>query len=334
MCSRAGYVPRGTEFIRSQVKALLTEWDERGAWTRHKVEEAAEYIRVDASHLWSSPPLDRLNALNGILNVETLELSPHDPSFLSPVQLPITFDKEARCPAWESFVAQVFPDDTQELPWELLAWLMLAYTAIQKAILLLGEGGSGKSRFLTAVRTFLGRANTSAVNLHRLESDRFSVARLIGKLANIFADLPSEHLASRATFKGITGGDSLSAEYKFRESFDFTPFCRLIFSANTPPRSMDGSSAFFDRWLVVPFNRVFRGTTEEIPATVLDARLADPQELAGALNKALAALPHLRERHGFEVTPTMAWEEFRETTDPLAVWLDRATVEGAKKQVP
>jgi putative DNA primase/helicase len=330
------YVSRGTEFVKSQVKGRLDQWGQAGAWTTHKADEVVEYIRVDAPRLWERPSLAEVNVLNGLLDVGDLVLAPHNPDFLSPVQLPVTFAPQAKCPGWEAFVQQVFPSDTQELPWELLAWLMLPDTSIQRAVLLLGEGGAGKSRFLAAVRAFLGIANTSTVSLHRLESDRFSVARLIGRLANLFADLPSEHLASTATFKGITGGDSLSAEYKFRDSFDFTPFCRLIFSANTPPRSKDGSQAFFDRWLTVPLNRVFRGTPEEVPAPMLDAQLSAPQELSGALNRALAVLPRLRARHGFEITPSMlaVWEEFRSTTDPLAVWLDRATMEGAALMVP
>lgn len=46
------------------------------------------------------------------------------------------------------------------------------------------------------------------------------------------------------------------------------------------------------------------------------------------MNKALAALPRLRGRGDFTGSPSMcaAWTEFRETTDPFAVWLDRATI--------
>jgi len=65
-----------------------------------------------------------------------------------------------------------------------------------------------------------------------------------------------------------------------------------------------------------------------VPRTELDARLADPQELSGVLNKALAVLPQLRQR-GFTISASLqqAAEEFRQTTDPLAVWLERHTIE-------
>jgi hypothetical protein len=66
----------------------------------------------------------------------------------------------------------------------------------------------------------------------------------------------------------------------------------------------------------------------EVSRHVLDAKLSDAGELSGLLNKALDALPGLRER-GFTESASMreAWEEFRAMTDPVSVWLDRNTVE-------
>src|SRR5439155_26952992 len=187
----------------------------------------------------------------------------------------------------------------QVLAFEIVAHLMQSDTSIQKAVLLLGEGGNGKSTYLAALTAFLGKDNVSGLSLHCLESDRFAVGRLLGKLANIAADLPSEHLAGTDVFKQLTGGDMVTGEFKYRDSFDFVPFARLIFSANHPPRSADGSAAFFDRWVVLPFERLFRDTAAEIPRPVLDAFLAEPRELSGVLNRALDVLPALITRKGF-----------------------------------
>lgn len=185
------------------------------------------------------------------------------------------------------------------------------------------------------ITTFLGSTNTAAVSLHKLESDQFAAARLIGKLANICPDLPSDHLAGTSIFKAATGGDVLTAEYKFQNSFDFTPFCRLVFSADHPPRSADSSHAFFRRWLVIPFERSF-SPEEQIPRDVLDARLTEPSELSGLLNKALDALEHLNQRRDFSQPGSVkaAWLDFHATTDPLAVWLDRWTIDDVNTFVP
>jgi P4 family phage/plasmid primase-like protien len=316
-------------YVKRQVKTLLVAWERTEEWSSHRSDEVVEYLRADAPELWERPPLDVVNVQNGLLNVHTRELTDHDPRYLSPVQLPIMYEPAALCPAWDQFVSEVFPDDATDLAFEIPAHLMRPDTSIQKAILFLGSGGNGKSTYLGAVCAFLGRANFAALSLHRLESDRFATARLVGKLANISADLPSEHLASTDVFKMITGGDPLPAEYKYKDSFDFTPYARLVFSANHPPRSSDGSQAFFDRWLVVPFLRSFRGTAEEILRDEMDARLSAPRELSGVLNRALDALAGIRKRGGLTESASMraAFAEFRQTTDPLSVWLDRATIE-------
>ena len=251
-----------------------------------------------------------------------------DPRYLSVVQLPVRYDPKATCPNIEAFVASTFPPDANDLAWEIAGVLMVPATWLQRAILLLGEGCNGKSVWLSLLVRFIGKHNVATMPLHKLEIDKFAVSRLVGKLANICADLPSEHLAGTSTFKALTGGDTLNAEYKFKDSFDLEPFARLVFSANHPPRSADSSAAFFRRWVVIPFDHTF-GPDEQIPRDVLDARLQAPEELSGLLNKALDGLRRVqRQRRFSEAESTQAaWRDFHSTTDPLAVWLDRYTVD-------
>ncbi len=327
------YRQHGERTIKASVKKKLEDWGESKKWNSHRANEVVEYIRVDAPELWERPPLHQINVLNGILDLETEELLPHTPVFLSPVQIPVMFDREATCPAWDKFVAEVFPEDAQNLAWEIPAWLMTPDTSIQKAILLLGEGANGKSTYLRALESFTGSRNTANLSLQKIEADRFAAARLVGKLANICPDLPSQHLASTSTFKAITGGDPIVAEYKYRDSFDVVPYARLVFSANHPPRSGDASHAFYRRWEVVPFDRTFE-PSEQRPSGELDADLSDPRELSGVLNKAIEARRRLKSQGFTESESTQrALEEFRDSTDPLSVWLDRNTVEHAEAAV-
>jgi len=327
------YEPEADEHIRRRVKALVPG----RFWSSHLANEVIEYIRVDAPHLWFRPPLETLNVLNGLLDIKTRQLREHSPSFLSPIQIPVKFDPSASCPAWEKQIAATFPSDAVEafVAFQIVAWLMLPIVSIQKAILLLGEGGTGKSTFLTALGAFLGRSNASALDLQKLENDRFARARLLGKLVNICADLPATHLATTSVFKQLTGFDPIVGEHKFENSFEFEPYARLIFAANQPPRSADATGAFFDRWLVFEFRSKFRGTDVELNRMILNAQLSDPGELSGVLNRALDALPKVLS-HGILTTPSMrrASEEFRRATDPLAVWLDSHTIEAPNSFVP
>lgn len=318
----------GKDWIARRCKTILEDLGRPEKWTTYRVGQVTAYIAVDRPALWERPPDDILNVKNGLLDLETGELRPHTPEHLSTVQIPVDYDPDAACPAWEKFVGEVFPEDCQStLPWELAAWLMTPNTSIQKSILLLGEGCNGKSTFLVALEKFLGKQNVAGVSLHKLEASQFASARLVGKLANICPDLPSEHLAGTSVFKALTGGDLIHGERKYGESFEFESYARLVFSANTPPQSADSSHAFFRRWLVVPFDRTFT-EEDEIPRDVLDRRLADPEELSGVLNMALIFYPRIKH---VSVTETesmrRAWYEFREVTDPIEVWLDLNTVE-------
>jgi putative DNA primase/helicase len=331
--AEGAYKNYAERFIKLRVKRILEERNASDKWSSHRANEVIEYIRADAPELWERPPLDRVNVMNGILELSGRQLYPHTPEFLSPVQLPISYDADAKCPEWEKFVNRTFPDDARDLAFEVAADLMTPDRSIQKALLLIGEGDNGKSVYLRAIGAFVGSTNAAGVSIHKLESDRFAASRLIGKLANICPDLPSGHLEQTSVFKAITGGDALNAEYKYRESFEFVPYARLLFSANSAPRAGDASHAFFRRWLVVPFEATFT-EEEKLPREVLDARLSDPKELSGVLNKALDARERLGSK-GFTESRSMkeAAEEFHQMTDPVSVWLDNNTVEGAEAYV-
>jgi putative DNA primase/helicase len=186
-----------------------------------------------------------------------------------------------------------------------------------------------KSIFLSLLQCFIGRCNVSALSLHRIESDKFAVAGLVGKLANICSDLPTVKLSGSSMFKAITGGDTITGERKFKPSFEFRPYSRLVFSANSTPRSDDTTYGFFRRWLLIPFDRTFSDTDAcTVPRSELDARLAATSELSGMLNKALDALPQVQSG-AFRESASMkaAWDDFRCTTDPLAAWLESNTIE-------
>jgi P4 family phage/plasmid primase-like protien len=323
------YRPDGEEFVRRAVKRCLERKRSRNSWSSYRADEVIAFVRVDAPYLEEKPPTEVLNLKNGLLDVgaQSHRLQPHTPDHLSTVQLAAAFDPKAKCPKWEEFVEDVFPSDAVSLAWEIAALLITPLTDIQKAILLLGEGGNGKSTFLAGLTKFLGPTNVSGVSLHRLGADRFAGAQLYGKLANICADLPSGHLKDTAIFKSITGGDSLPVEEKFRPSFDYIPFARLLFSANRPPNTCDPSEAFFDRWIVLPFEGKFRGRKGEVPRSTLDRRLGEPGELSGLLNKALDALPGVRSR-GITATESTraALGEFRRLADPLSWWLSEESL--------
>jgi putative DNA primase/helicase len=330
------YRPDGDMLIRRRVKHLLLDYDCTEMWSRRLAGEIVEFIALDVPELSERPSIELINVENGFLNVRTRQLFPHSPDLLSTIRIPVTFDPQAGCSGIDKFIGEVFPEDAIPLAWEILGDLLTPDRSVQKAICLLGEGGNGKSVFLDLATRFAGSENVCHLSLQRLEADRFSAARLYGKLANICTDLPGERLTSSAMFKAITGCDRITAEVKYRDSFEFMPFARLLFSANRLPGSNDASQAFFDRWLIVPFANRFRQTRREIPRRILEWRLCSPMELSGALNKALDGLERVRKCFRFTEPRDSRVElkRYQAANDLLAAWLDEHTVAGPDEVVP
>lgn len=324
------YQSDGERHLRSRMKRHLKSIGRSDEWSNYRTAEVRGYIEADAPALWERPPLGTLNLANGLLDIETRSIRPHDTSFLTQVQLPVSYDPEATCPFWDTFVSQILSPDCAHFPFELACWLMLPNRNIQKCALLLGEGANGKSTLMAAIVAFLGKRNCIAIPLQKIENDRFSTARLVGKLANICPDIPSSHLQTTDVFKKITGDDTMiDAEHKHIDGFSFDCFARLVFSANQPPTSSDSSDAFFRRWIVVPFEKRFSAEGTATPRDALDPLLQDPAELSGVLNRALDCLPAVHLSTTLTETTSMnhANTEFRRTTDPFGVWLDQNTVD-------
>jgi putative DNA primase/helicase len=310
---RDGAYRPSDDFLRHEITQLLGP-----AWKMRRADETISYLLQSSAALWKEPPTDRIAVANGILTLATRELTAADGKFLSPVQISARFDPHARCPAIDRFFAQVCPTDVPLLH-ELVGHLMVPENR-QRVFMFLGGGGNGKTALVNLLIAFLGHDNISAISLHALEEERFKVAGLYGKLANIFDDLDARALHSTGTFKAITGGiATIEAERKHQQPFQFKPYARLVFSANEPPPTGDSSQGFFDRWVIVPFDQRIRGAAAERKMDELLAELTTPAELSGLLNHALDGRERLERNGGFTISTKTkrAGEDFRITSDTV-----------------
>ncbi len=239
------YVRDGDIAIQRLVKESLTDWGEIDSWSSFRGREVFNYILTGAQQLWTHRPPDEIPVLDGILNLRTITLRPHDPAFLSPIQFPVIFDPDARCEKIDKFFEEVFPKGAADLGYEMITAIIDPAFDDQKADLLSGPGGSGKSTFLTLVINFIGIENVSTLSLHTLENNRFAISELYGKVANICADLPGTRLSHTSNVKSITGGDTVQAEIKNGRFFSFRPYARLLFATNHLPRADDADEAFY-----------------------------------------------------------------------------------------
>jgi putative DNA primase/helicase len=316
------YRPDGKDQIAKATKELLRK---SGFWDSKLPEQVTQYISIDANPLWATPKPHLVNVRNGLLDVNTGKRYLHSPNHLSSIQLPVIYDPNADCDAWDWFLEGSLPQDAAESVFEIIAYAMQTDRSLQKAGLFIGPGEDGKSILLNSISAFIGPSNISNLSLHRLEGDRFACARLVGKLLNVWADLPSHVLPDSSMFKCIVGQDRIIGENKFERTFEFIPYVFLLFSANNHPRVRDAGHAIFRRWHVTQFERTFTDE-EKVPSTELLKLLTEPSQLSGVLNRALAVFPTIRE-NGFSIPESSrnAMDEFISLTDPMAAWLNQHT---------
>lgn len=313
------YVPAET-YVDARLQDLA---DDR--WSKRLRSETFAWLLGCSPGLVDGIGPDIINVRNGLLvwSKGKWRLRAHDPEVRTTVQLPVTFDRDAACPLYDELLETSVPDAaTRDFLDEWSGYNLTSDYAHQKALMLGGQSGSGKSQYLHVLGDLLGRGNTSAVPLQALSGeDRFAAADLYGKLANICADISSHELRMTGIFKQLTGGDVIRAQEKHKQAFDFTNAAKLSFSANEIPTTSDATSAFFDRWIVVRFPHKFRGTADE-RKNIGRSITSSPEEMSGVLNRALRGLTRLRQRDEFTIGRAMreAQAEFRREADSAALF--------------
>lgn len=293
------------------------------------IEKESHYAQIaDAEKQWRLMILKDVNALNpnpyiinlknGLYNVLEDTLSPHSPDYLSTVQLPCAFNPEARCPRFMQFLNQAMDGDEGQigLIQEMLGYTLVPLNSAQKCFVLVGAAGAGKSVLLRVVsEILLGKQNVSNVSWQSL-GERFKTAELFGKLANIFADLPTKSIEDTGIFKALVGEDYLTVERKGCHPFAFRSTARLLFSCNAIPKNYsDRSEGFYRRLIIIRFNR-------SVPEDQRDPDLLQKltAEVDGIFMFALQGLKRLIDRQfAFSLTDANIEElkSYREESDSV-----------------
>ena len=272
-----------------------------------------------------------INLKNGLYNVLEDTLLPHTPDYCSTVQLGVSYRPEAKCPRFRQYLEEVIDRDQIPLIQEMMGYFLVPVTRAQKCFVIVGEGGAGKSQLLLVLNDILlGRENVSNVSWQAL-NERFKTAELFGKLANIFADLPTKNIDDNGIFKALVGEDYLTVEKKNKNPFSFQSTARLLFSCNNIPKNYgDRSEGFYRRLIIIRFDHA-------VPEDRKDPELLDKlrKEADGIFLFALDGLKRLmRNRYRFSETQANRAElqQYREDSDSVLSFLKECCIreEGAE----
>lgn len=253
------YVPGTREIETSMVKHLpMLKSSQRT--------EVLKYLDIICPSNVEESPANLIAFKNGLFDLLTGEIAPFNPEQIITNKIPWEYDPEAYSELLDKTLNKLACNDPaiRALLEECMGYCFYRRNELSKAFVLTGDKSNGKSTFLDLIKNVLGESNYSALDLAELD-ERFSVATMAGKLANIGDDISDDFLQGRsiATFKKLVSGNQVKAEIKNDPNvFFMKPTVKLLFSANDIPRMKDKTGAVLRRLVIIPFNARF---TKEDP---------------------------------------------------------------------
>lgn len=298
---------------------------------RTKRQEVLAYLDILLNKNTRGSSANFIAFKNGIYNVENDELIDYDPSIIITNKINHNYNPGAYTEVVDKTLDKLScgDKDLRLLMEETVGYTFYKRSELRKAFILIGEKSNGKSTFLDMIREVLGEDNTSSLDLKDFNHE-FKVANLAGSLANIGDDISDEFIVDTAMFKKIVSGDRVNTNKKFEKPFDFNPFCKLLFSANTIPRmgKSRGNEAIIDRLIIIPFNARFSPNDPDFDPYI-KYKLRSEESLEYLIQLGIAGLKRVLAARRFTISESVQreLEEYEETNDPILVWFKEISID-------
>lgn len=195
---------------------------------------------------------------NGVVDLRTGKLMPHDPKYLMTKQTNAPYMPGATHPAWAKALQAL---DAPERVW-FQRWVGCGLTGYQPddngaaTPILLGGGSNGKSVLMTSIaRAFGGYAHMGTHALLTPDGGKDllrAAAALRGVRLCYVEELPDGVLNGNA-IKQVSATPTMKGEFKFKPEFTFNATHSLMVSANVAPRLDECTDAVVRRLAVLPF---------------------------------------------------------------------------------
>ncbi|MCR4621177.1 MAG: DUF5906 domain-containing protein, partial [Clostridiales bacterium] len=208
---------------------------------------------------------DELNADETLINFQNCMLQVdahsvkqlfHTPSIYSTVQIPCNWTgKPNPTPVFDDYL-RTLTNNNPSIAWLLLEVIGVIISNIKawrtkKSLFMVGPGDSGKSVLRALVEMLIGPGNSIGIDLREIEA-RFGTGAIYGTRLAGSSDMSFLTVDELKTFKKITGGDSLFAEFKGEQAFEYKYNGFLWFCMNRLPKfGGDDGDWVYNRIMVV-----------------------------------------------------------------------------------
>lgn len=288
------YTLYAPDMFKAVIKNIVAEYDEDAVKMR-SVNETYSLLTTDLDYTAQADlnvHEEIINFQNGLLHITPTgyTLQPHTPEVISTIQIPCQWTGQPLpTPNFDRYLHTLTNGD-RDVQHLLLEFMGAALSNVKgyhmkKSLFLVGAGDTGKSVLKSLTERLLGKGNYIGIDLSEIEA-RFGTGAIYGTRLAGSSDMSFMSIDELKTFKKITGGDSLFAEYKGYQAFEYTYDGLLWFCMNRLPRfGGDDGKWVYDRIMVVQCKNV-------IPLEKQDKQLLDKlyAEREGIVYKAISAL--------------------------------------------
>lgn len=255
---------------------------------------------------------DLFTLANGVYDLEEGKLLPHSPAYLSSNFSAFSYDDDADCPQWKSFIREVMMGSEEQMRFiqKAVGYTLTNSVKEEKVFFCYGPmGANGKSTFFNVLFKLFGTSSAtisaSALmdSMGREAQEQF--ARLVHARFVRTTELKKDAQFDESVIKTISGKDEITCRALYHGSFSYYPRFKLWIFGNNKPKVDEIGNGFWRRIALISFDRVF-SESEQIKD--LDERLE--RELPGIFNWALEGL-RLYRTEGLSLTTVMQEEIMR-----------------------
>jgi len=228
-----------------------------------------------------------VSCTNGLLDVETRTLGPHDPRFFNTTSVAFDFDADTLDPTrWLRFLDAIWNDDAASIAalQEFMGYVISGRLDLDTILLMVGPTRAGKGAIARILTALIGRDNVSGPTLSSLGSD-FGLAPLLGKSLAIISDARLGGRDSSVVVErllAISGRDTITVNRKYRDQWSGQLPTRFLVISNELPHLGDASAAIVGRLLVLQLSQSWLGNEDRALEDQLHAEL--PAILAWCLD--------------------------------------------------
>lgn len=233
-----------------------------------------------------------LNVRNGVIDLRSGDLLPHDPVLRLTQQAAVAYDPAARSELWERFIRDVTAGDEDIAEFLQQSFGMALTGDVSDEVLVChnGAGCNGKSTALEAVGKMMGDyaavAPPGMFAARKFDAHPTEIAGLRGKRFVTAVEQEGNRSMRESLIKQMTGGDTIRTRGMREDFWEMQPTWHIHIAYNTAPRLSGTDDGIRRRLRVVPWNASFKGAPD---ATVKERLLAEADR-PGILNWCIEGL--------------------------------------------